>query len=64
MEQETILELSIEEIQPNPFQPRVYFDPAQLEELADKCSATANDNLGKVKVLHRADMLAIYTAAR
>ena len=37
---------------------------AQLEELADKCSATANDNLGKVKVLHRADMLAIYTAAR
>ena len=37
---------------------------AQLEELADKCSATANDNLGKMKVLHRADMLAIYTAAR
>ena len=36
----------------------------QLEELADKCSATANDNLGKMKVLHRADMLAIYTAAR
>ena len=37
---------------------------AQLEELADKCSATADDNLGKMKVLHRADMLAIYTAAR
>lgn len=37
---------------------------AQLEELADKCSFTANDNLGKVKVLHRSDMLAIYTAAR
>lgn len=37
---------------------------AQLQELADKCSATANDNLGKVKVLHRDDMLAIYTAAR
>ncbi len=36
----------------------------QLEELADKCSATAGDNLGKMKVLHRADMLAIYTAAR
>ena len=36
---------------------------AQLEELADKCSATADDNLGKMKVLHRADMLAIYTAA-
>ena len=36
----------------------------QLEELADKCSATASDNLGKMKVLHRADMLAIYTAAR
>ncbi len=35
MEQETILELSIEEIQPNPFQPRAYFDPAQLEELAN-----------------------------
>ena len=37
---------------------------AQLQEMADKCSATANDNLGKVKVLHRDDMLAIYTAAR
>lgn len=32
---ETILELSIGEIQPNPFQPRIYFDPAQLEELAN-----------------------------
>ncbi len=35
MEQETILELSIEEIQANPFQPRVHFDPVQLEELAN-----------------------------
>ena len=35
MEQETILELTIAEIEPNPFQPRVYFDPAQLEELAN-----------------------------
>lgn len=34
MEQETILELAIAEIVPNPFQPRAYFDPAQLEELA------------------------------
>ena len=32
---EVILELSIAEIQPNPFQPRVYFDPAQLEELSN-----------------------------
>ena len=31
---ETILELAIADIQPNPFQPRLYFDPAQLEELA------------------------------
>lgn len=31
---ETILELSIADIQPNPFQPRLYFDPTQLEELA------------------------------
>ncbi len=31
----SILELSIAEIQPNPFQPRTYFDPAQLEELAN-----------------------------
>lgn len=31
---ETILELKISEIQPNPFQPRTHFDPAQLEELA------------------------------
>ena len=36
----------------------------QLEEMADKCSAAANDNLGKMKVLHRSDMLAIYRAAR
>ncbi len=35
MEQETILELSIEEIQANPFQPRMHFDPVQLEELAN-----------------------------
>ena len=35
MEQETILELTIAEIEPNPFQPRVYFDLAQLEELAN-----------------------------
>lgn len=34
MEQETILELAIAEIVSNPFQPRAYFDPAQLEELA------------------------------
>ena len=32
---EVILNLPIAEIQPNPFQPRVYFDPAQLEELAN-----------------------------
>lgn len=32
---ESILELSIAEIQPNPFQPRTYFDPAQLEELSN-----------------------------
>ena len=31
---ETILELAIDAIQANPFQPRLYFDPAQLEELA------------------------------
>lgn len=31
---ETILELSIADVQPNPFQPRLYFDPTQLEELA------------------------------
>ncbi len=32
---EAILELPIAEIQPNPFQPRVYFDPEQLEELSN-----------------------------
>ena len=32
---EVILDLSIAEIQPNPYQPRVYFDPAQLEELSN-----------------------------
>ena len=31
---EAILELAIADIQPNPFQPRTHFDPAQLEELA------------------------------
>lgn len=31
---DTILELSIQDIQPNPFQPRLHFDPTQLEELA------------------------------
>lgn len=34
-QREAILELSIADIQPNPFQPRVYFDPAQLEELSN-----------------------------
>lgn len=33
-QRESILDLSIADIQPNPFQPRVYFDPAQLEELS------------------------------
>ena len=32
---EEIMELSIAEIQRNPFQPRLYFDPAQLEELSN-----------------------------
>ena len=32
---EAIMELSIAETQPNPFQPRLYFDPAQLEELSN-----------------------------
>lgn len=32
---EVILDLSIAEIQPNPFQPRAYFDPAPLEELSN-----------------------------
>ena len=32
---EAIMELSIAEIQPNPFQPRLYFDPSQLEELSN-----------------------------
>ncbi len=32
---EAIMELSIAEIQLNPFQPRLYFDPAQLEELSN-----------------------------
>ena len=34
-ETERIAELSLEEIDPNPFQPRGSFDPAQLEHLAD-----------------------------
>ena len=28
----------------------LYCENVNLQELADKCSATANDNLGKVKV--------------
>lgn len=32
---ESVLELAIGDIQPNPYQPRTYFDPNQLEELAD-----------------------------
>ena len=32
---EMILQLNIEEIQPNPFQPRTYFDMTQLEELSN-----------------------------
>ena len=32
---EAIMELSIAEIQLNPFPPRLYFDPAQLEELSN-----------------------------
>lgn len=31
----SMLELRIEDIQPNPFQPRRYFDPTQLQELAE-----------------------------
>lgn len=36
----------------------------QIAELARKCSIAAKDRLGKVKVLHEADMAAIYTMAR
>ena len=36
----------------------------QIAELARKCSIAAKDNLGKVRVLHEADMAAIYTMAR
>ncbi len=32
---EAVLELAIDQIQPNPFQPRLYFDAAQLEELSN-----------------------------
>lgn len=32
---ESVLELAVGDIQPNPFQPRTYFDPNQLEELAN-----------------------------
>ena len=39
---ETILELKISEIQPNPFQPRTHFDPAQLEELASSIREAVN----------------------
>ena len=37
---------------------------AQIAELAKKCAVTSNDNLGRAKVLHEADMRAIYQAAR
>ena len=30
-----VLQLPVEEIRPNPYQPRRLFDPAALEELAD-----------------------------
>jgi len=36
---------------------------AQVEELAEKCAAATHDALGAVKVLHKADMAAIYQAA-
>lgn len=32
---ERILQLNIEDIEPNPFQPRIYFDMTQLEELSN-----------------------------
>jgi alcohol dehydrogenase YqhD (iron-dependent ADH family) len=35
----------------------------QLRELAHRCSVTAHDHLGSAKVLHEADMYAIYKAA-
>lgn len=37
---------------------------AQISELAKKCAVTSGDNLGRAKVLHEADMRAIYEAAR
>lgn len=37
---------------------------AQIEEMADQCVASTRDNLGKVKHLAKADMIAIYQAAR
>lgn len=37
---------------------------AQIAELAKKCAVTSGDNLGRAKVLHEADMRAIYEAAR
>ena len=37
--------------------------PAQIEELAEKCSITAKDHLGTVRVLQKADMAAIYRRA-
>ncbi|MCH5289320.1 MAG: iron-containing alcohol dehydrogenase [Treponema sp.] len=37
---------------------------AQIAELARKCAITTGDNLGSAKVLHEADMRAIYEAAR
>lgn len=37
--------------------------PEQIEEMAEKCSIAFNDKLGVVKVLHKADMAAIYRMA-
>lgn len=36
----------------------------QIAEMARKCSELARDNLGVIRVLHEADMAAIYTMAR
>ena len=36
---------------------------AQLRQLAHMCSVTAHDHLGSARVLHEADMYAIYKAA-
>ena len=37
---------------------------AQIEEMAEKCSVTARGTLGKFRPLGKADMAAIYRAAR